>query len=424
MQNDPGPNSANRSRFGWVWIGATALVIGAAVAGFVICNRVPPAPSPAPQGPASLQAVLEQGLDGPYDLLMFSPDGKTFAATKFERDSPDRLQEIKMWDVSSGKEIELAWPENGMSSVNALTFTPDSGYLAATGSMRATEAAKDGPHGGTAPDRDTAKLPAPAGVWVRSVLFHVASHRCSCWVNRWEPSPAVAIVPFPDHQTFAFGGEFAPIKLKRFVRTDPDPRTGSIRPDTLVDVGTLPGHGGGDATVRAFALTRDGRTVASAGSDTTIKLWSVETRQEIRTLKGHDHAVTSVTFGPDGRTLASGVRKALKGDQRLGEARIWDLATGTTTFILDHKFGIGTLAFSPDGKTLVTGSAEPPGRPADQLQGELRFWDVATGKEVVGTPWTKPVRSLAFYPDGKGLVVATSGGLELVGVPDAGPERE
>jgi WD40 repeat protein len=44
----------------------------------------------------------------------------------------------------------------------------------------------------------------------------------------------------------------------------------------------------------------------SGSDDKTIKLWNVETGQEIRTLKGHDNYVTSVNFSPDGKTLVSG----------------------------------------------------------------------------------------------------------------------
>nr|NCR55544.1 hypothetical protein [Microcystis aeruginosa L211-07] len=50
----------------------------------------------------------------------------------------------------------------------------------------------------------------------------------------------------------------------------------------------------------------DGKTLVSGSYDTTIKLWNVETGQEIRTLKGHDRSVSSVNFSPDGKTLVSG----------------------------------------------------------------------------------------------------------------------
>ncbi|NCS20362.1 MAG: hypothetical protein GPJ15_10325 [Microcystis aeruginosa G11-06] len=53
--------------------------------------------------------------------------------------------------------------------------------------------------------------------------------------------------------------------------------------------------------------------MASGSADNTIKLWNLETGKEIRTLKGHDNLVNSVSFSPDGKTLASGsVDKTIK----------------------------------------------------------------------------------------------------------------
>ena len=426
MQNDPAPSNENRSGFNWFWIGCVVLVIGAVVVGFAIKRHADErAAQNAPAGEPSLQAAIKSGFRGHYDHVTFSPDGKVFAATKSPDIEPSGSQEIKMWDVSSGVGIELRWPENEMARVNVLTFTPDGSHLAATGYSSRNEAPKNGAavEGAMAPKGpDTAKATVRED-WSRSVLFHVASRRCSCWLTESVP-PALSMVPLADSQTFAFGGESTPIQLKRFVRKNPDPKTAVAFPDTWGKVGVIPGHSGDKVTVRALALTRDGKMLASASSDTTIKLWGVETRQEIRTLKGHDDAVTCVKFSPDGLVLASGAQKGLKGDQRPGEVRLWDVSTGTTKFALNHEFGIRVLAFSADGKMLVTGSSEHLEDSADPLRGELRFWDVETGKEIASAPWAKPVHSLAFYPDGRTLVVATSGGLELVDVPEAGRERE
>ncbi|WP_109011553.1 PD40 domain-containing protein [Nostoc commune] len=58
----------------------------------------------------------------------------------------------------------------------------------------------------------------------------------------------------------------------------------------------------------SVVFSPDGKTLAFASNDKTIKLWNLDTGKEITTLRGHSNYVTSVVFSPDGKTLASASR--------------------------------------------------------------------------------------------------------------------
>jgi hypothetical protein len=75
------------------------------------------------------------------------------------------------------------------------------------------------------------------------------------------------------------------------------------------------GHFSGVTTI---SFSPDGKTLASGSRDRTIKLWEVETGKPLRTFEGHSDSVSSVSFSPDGKILATG-----SGDYTI---RLWALS--------------------------------------------------------------------------------------------------
>ena len=59
--------------------------------------------------------------------------------------------------------------------------------------------------------------------------------------------------------------------------------------------------------MRSVEFSPDGKMLACGLDDGTIKLWNVETRTEIKTLRDHGLWVSSAKFRPDGKMLASGL---------------------------------------------------------------------------------------------------------------------
>ena len=100
--------------------------------------------------------------------------------------------------------------------------------------------------------------------------------------------------------------------------------------------------------VSSVSFSPDGSTLASGSWDGTVQLWDVVTGEPIATLGGRESSGSSVSFSPDGATLASGSLD--------GTVRLWAVATGEPIAPLEghtslHRVTLasGSVSFSPDG---------------------------------------------------------------------------
>jgi WD40 repeat protein len=156
---------------------------------------------------------------------------------------------------------------------------------------------------------------------------------------------------------------------------------------------TCKGH---TAELAAVSFSPDGKQLATASFDRTVRLWEATTGKPVRTLTGHQDLVLSVSYRGDGKQVASG-----SSDKT---ARIWEPVSGKELFALKHPNIVDVVAFNPAGDQLATAGHD----------GVLRFWDPAKGTQIREikahtTANLTAIYCLAWSKDGKQIA---TGGLD------------
>src|SRR4051812_9881654 len=137
-------------------------------------------------------------------------------------------------------------------------------------------------------------------------------------------------------------------------------------------------------SANAVAFSPDNRWLASGGKDDVIKIWDLANGNVLRTLYGHTSNVNALAVSPDGKLLASGSGD-INDPRDLGtftqggvvgggdnSIRIWSVQTGQQLQVLrGHELPVAAVAFSNDGRSLTSVGGDA-----------VKVWDVSAGTEL------------------------------------------
>ncbi|MEO7715783.1 MAG: WD40 repeat domain-containing protein [Capsulimonas sp.] len=283
--------------------------------------------------------------------VAFSPDGGRFA-------SGSKDTSIKLWDISSGEELETY--HGHTSTITCLAYTGKDNLLL-SGSLDSTIRIWD-----LDSDDPPRILFGPGEPVTDLAISNDGTHvlAASHGFQDWSISEGVIKQSYLANGNDLLSICYTPDN-KQALSGDAD---GAARVWTLgsdKDSMRFSGHKDG---VRRVRVAAGGKIAATCcWGDSSIRLWNMTTGREIQKLTGDADAVTSLAFSPDGKTLLTAGGK-LGSDLKtldpnapdsVATIDVWNVATGKITArLVGHKGYVCAVAFSSDGKRVLSGGSD------------------------------------------------------------------
>ncbi|MGC9526851.1 MAG: AAA-like domain-containing protein [Limnospira sp.] len=217
-------------------------------------------------------------------------------------------------------------------------------------------------------------------------------------------------------------------QLERWQRVNPALQTqaDAILEQVILNINQRNRLDGHEAAVLTIDISPDGQMIATAGVDTTVKLWNREGKL-LSKFEGHSATIRALKFSPDGQFLVTGADD--------GKMKFWTPSGRFKRSIPTRLNGMSDFAFSPDGQTLVAvGSPhlvelwQIDGSPIDRFKiaasgalsvayhpdknqiavggndGQITFFDLDERRQQTLKAHEAAINAIAFSPDGERLV--------------------
>lgn len=364
--------------------------------------------------------------------LVFTADGKRLV-------SGSRDMTVKVWDTAGGWEIQTIRGHVGSIFDLAVAPTGDIASSSTDGTIRVWDAgSRQEPWRSYHASAVTNVVYSPDGKWLAAGgTSFIEVRDVATGLKRWstgdrlvfettspEMAPSHCLVFNSASSILAAGLANGSVQLL-------NPLDGHV-------LRTIKAHAG---PVNSVDFTSDGRLLASAGADRQVALWDPIDGRRIALLKDFTDSVRCVVFSPDGKLLAT------VGDWGEQKIKLWSVATKQLVRTMATQGITNCAVFSRDGRELFTGGNDGAVRVWNVEDGSLKreqqahagivsgltlspngsrlascgvdrtvkIWDVATGEELLSLkPSGGFVYGVAFSPDSGRLAAGCLSGFVTV----------